>query len=201
MTPFETRSTDGRSEHQIVVDLVRKLDLRTGDVLTYDQLHAELERGEDERDAVQQAARRASVQLQEEDLRVLVAVPRKGYRIAKPNEHIRIGRGRESRGLRQFRLAVRTYKQTPLDDLTESERTLLISTQMVTSAMVTAIEHNEKRIGDLEITGRSRDRRLGVIERHLGIRKPETIDHETGEIVSGRRAQAATDDASRSAGG
>lgn len=150
MSRFTARSPDGRAEWQIVRDLVRDYGLKPGDVIPYDDLHAALDRDDDERHAVQRAAREASRQMLRLDKRCLVAAPNEGYRVALPSEHIHVGKDREKRGVRQFSRAIQVYDGTPLDELKPAERELHLNTSMLAKAAYAALDDHERRLRRLE---------------------------------------------------
>lgn len=170
MSRFIARSPDGRAQWEIVRDLVREYDLGPGDLLTYPDLHAALDKGDDERPAVRGACREASRRMLTDSKRCLVAVPNEGYRIAKPDEHVRVGKDRETRGVRQFARAIAVYDGTPLDELTPAQRELHLNTSMLAKAAFAALDDHERRLRRVE-------RLIG------GLAGPAVIDHETGEVA------------------
>lgn len=60
--------------------------------------------------------------LEREAQRVLVSERGQGYRIARPNEHVRISDNRALRGRRQVARAVQVLQATPVQSLTPEER-------------------------------------------------------------------------------
>jgi hypothetical protein len=170
VSPFTARSPDGRSEWQIVRDLIATYSLKPGDILPYHDLHVALNRDEEERQAVQRAAREASRHMLQLDKRCLVPVPNEGYRLALPSEHVRVAKEREARGVRQFARAIKVYDGTPLDELKPAERELHLNTSMLAKTAFAALDDHEKRLRRLE----------NVIG---GIAGPKIIDHDPEEIV------------------
>jgi hypothetical protein len=152
VSAFATRSPDGRTQPQIILDHIRAASLRPGDLITYETLHEILDRGdsEDERHAVRGAARAASRRLLTADGHCLVSVPDVGYRITEAAEHLRLGKDREKRGSRQFQQAITIYDGTPLDELTPAQRELHQNTSMLAKAAFAAISDHERRIRRVE---------------------------------------------------
>jgi hypothetical protein len=182
---FKTRSEDGRTEAQIVIDLIHDLGLKPGEIVPYGRLHEALSRGEDERPAVQKACRYASDLLLENELHCLVAVAGEGYKVSTADRHASLGRKRESRSLRQFDKAIALYRNTALDDLDDVQRKLHVDTQNVALAAYNAMQQQEKRQRQIEKAMRSFDRRLGRVESRLKMGRPATVDHDTGKIIEG----------------
>lgn len=170
MSRFATRSPDGRPEWEIVRDLAARHDFTPGDVLDYDTLHAALGRAEEERHAVQQAARQASRHMLADQKRCLVPQRGVGYRIAHPSQHLGVGKDRELRGVRQFARAIAVYDGTPLDELNEAQRELHLRTSMLAKAAFMALDNHERRLRKVESL-------LGSVSR------PKVFDPETGEVI------------------
>jgi hypothetical protein len=117
-------------------------------VLAYPELHAVLGRPDGERKAVQAAVRETGKRMLATEKRCLVPVRGVGYRIVLPSEHVYVGKDRESRGVRQFRRAVSVYKGTPLDELTDAQRTLHLNTAMLAQAALAAFQEQDRMKSD-----------------------------------------------------
>lgn len=90
-----------RAQWRIVYDLLRAAAVDT--VVTYDLICEKL--GLDpksERHIGQMAARRAGIELEREDGRAVEPVRGEGYRIVRPEEHLRLGRRRNRSAGRQL---------------------------------------------------------------------------------------------------
>lgn len=84
-----------------VYEIFQKADY--GDLVTYWELGAALSLSADsDRNIIQMAARRAAIQLERIEGRTTVSVTNRGYKIAKPVEHLGIGRSRNKRAGRQL---------------------------------------------------------------------------------------------------
>lgn len=76
--------------------------------------------------------------LEHEAQRALVCVPKVGYRLALPAEHLKIGGQRHHRGRKQLRAALRVLRGTAHEHLTPEERkrhdayTMLVTAQLDT---------------------------------------------------------------------
>ncbi|MBX5463830.1 MAG: hypothetical protein IRZ28_22420 [Steroidobacteraceae bacterium] len=180
---FTTRSPDGRSERRIVLDLIRDRNMQPGDLLTYEDLCEALNRGPEERHAVSQAARDASDRLLVEDGRVLVAEARRGYRMAKASEHLQIADSRRRRAGRQLKRGGDVVEHVRLDELTEQERVTTTKMVVALRQMAAVVDHVRRRQEAQDAAIEEVRRRLRVVERRTGVRRPETIDVETLESV------------------
>lgn len=128
MIRTESRRTDGRSNQEVVVDLVYGGE--PGVVYTYGDLTAALETGTDrkfDRAAVQAVVRLAKLRLLREHRRTLTVVANVGYRLAHAREHRGIATDQTRRGQRQMRRALHTMENARIEEMTAAERELHIA--------------------------------------------------------------------------
>lgn len=106
------------SERDRIVSEVEVLD--DGEVVTYERLSVVLGREFlDDRQPVYTASR----ELERRKGRTLINVPKVGYRVSHPGEHVGVAEGRKRRAGRQVRRGIGTLRHTRLEELTPEERT------------------------------------------------------------------------------
>lgn len=133
---FRNRRASGRSNQQVIVELVR--GQQPGTVFTYSQLVAALSEECDRvftRQDVQQIVRLAKFRLLREYKRTLANVPNVGYQLAHAKEHLGIANGHTKRGQRQLRKALTTLENARLDEMTTQERDLHTAQCAINSAL------------------------------------------------------------------
>lgn len=120
---------------RVVYDLLRPL--KFGEVLTYEAIADALELDADtDRHVIQMASRRALRELLNIDHRGSKAVKNLGYRIAKPEEHITLGKDRNKRAGRQLVAAEAVSTKVDLTDmLPEQVKILELMTRGVRQQM------------------------------------------------------------------
>lgn len=92
-----------KARWKIVYEIFQKANY--GDLLNYWELGAALglnARDDKDKHMIQMAVRRATIQLERVEGRTAVSVRNQGYQIAKPGEHLGIGRARNKRAGRQL---------------------------------------------------------------------------------------------------
>ena len=102
---FAPRRADGRSDRQVIYDLVQGAEPDT--VFRYDALESALREGTDgdgiTRQAVYAAVTAANRTLLREKRRALRGVPRLGYRVARADEHVELALMRKDRAQIQIK--------------------------------------------------------------------------------------------------
>jgi hypothetical protein len=90
-----------KARWRIAYELFQKADY--GDLVQYWEIGTALNLDADnDRHIIQMAARRATIQLERVEGRTTVSVTNRGYKIAKPGDHLGIGRSRNKRAGRQL---------------------------------------------------------------------------------------------------
>ena len=133
---FAIPRPDGRSNQQVVIELVR--DAAPGTVFGYRQLAEALRPGAGhafDRKAVQEAVRAANPRLLREHRRELACVPKVGYKLAHASEHVTLSGARTRRGHRQFRRATQTLEYARLDEMTEPQRAVHLAQQAINAEL------------------------------------------------------------------
>jgi predicted transcriptional regulator len=91
-----------RARWRIIYDLFQKAD--QGQVVKYTEIADALNLDWiKDRQLLQMAARRATIELERVDGRTTYAVTNEGYRVAVPTDHVHIGRSRNRRALGQIK--------------------------------------------------------------------------------------------------
>jgi hypothetical protein len=118
-----------------------------GDVITYAQLDEALGRTfEVNRGPLY----RAREHLGEMRHRWIEPVPRVGYRVIEPREHMAVAQNKKRRARRQFRGMVRVAEFTDLSRLTPGELVSFDSQARVNAALYMVAVHHERRISRIE---------------------------------------------------
>lgn len=98
--------------------------------------------------------------LERDHRRTLMNLRGRGYRVAKPGEHVESMRVRTGRAKRHMALARRTGDATPLDLLDDSERRTLADQMAFNSHVVQALRYQSS-------WNRDQDERIAAIEDEL----------------------------------
>lgn len=142
---FDITRVDGRSNQQVVIDLVK--DSQYGTTFTYRQFEAAL--GKD-RNAARQIVLAANRRLCRDFSRVLVNVRNVGYRIAHAREHVSIADWRKDRARKQMKQGLLVLRHVDWDQLDPQSRAAHEGTLMVMEAMFAQQTSFEKRLSRIE---------------------------------------------------
>lgn len=137
---------DGRSDRQVVYDLVG--DLEPGDVVGYDQLTEELSAGLDEqvgRKRVYRAVANANRLLLRERQRYLSVVREVGYRILRADEHLPEALDRKHRAVSKLRQGMELLRHAKVDELSEAQRVLHQGQLMIMGGLYDAVRDSHQR--------------------------------------------------------
>jgi hypothetical protein len=151
---FKATRDDGRSDSQVVVDLVR--ERAPGDLIPFEDIAAALAVGTDrtfDRQAVRSIVARSYVRVLKESSRALHSVRGEGYRIATANDHRPLARARNRRAETQLNRGLATLQNVAWDEMDPQSRQAHEGQLMLTSALVAQ--------------QRSFDRRLARVEKQL----------------------------------
>lgn len=151
MSQFEITRQDGRSNQQVVIDLVK--DAKPGQVFTYQQIQDALGSGTATTYSVHDAqsiVRASSSRLERLHRRTLHNVRGTGYRMAMPSEHLALAQGRESRAAKQMRRGLSILKGVRLEELTPAERALHEGHTLIAAAMYQNMTTLNRRVDALE---------------------------------------------------
>ena len=143
---FSTSRVTGQSNADVLIALV---DVGTpGHVYTYDDLAAALSAGSPlvwDKRRVQSAVQSAKRRLLRELQRTLYPVAGVGYRLSHGSDHSRLALVHEQKSQRQLKQAVCTLKDTRLDELTPTQRTLHEAHLAVTLAIGQQVAYLSRR--------------------------------------------------------
>lgn len=149
--PFVITRTDGRSNTQVVIDLVKAGE--PGTVYTYDEFKTALEQGAVRsytRVMVQAAVRDALARLLKEHQRALACVAGIGYKLAAAREHVGLALTRRRRADVQLRCGLRVLRNVRWNELDENARKAHEGVLMVTSAIYAQTSALERRQSAVE---------------------------------------------------
>ncbi len=144
--PFTPSRDDGRSDRQVVFELVRDASPET--VFPFVQIRLALQDGVENTITQQRvcaAARLADKTLQRECDRVLRVVKGVGYRVAPASEHLGMALVRKDKATMQFRQGVDILRHCRLGELSETERKLHEGNLLVMTAYLSALRHLNAR--------------------------------------------------------
>lgn len=178
-TNFTPQRSDGRSDRQVIFDLVESASPET--VFEYDDLIAELEAGVDtevERPRVYTAVRLANKLLLAERRRYLRVVRGTGYRVIRADEHVDVAMQRKDSATDRLRQGLAVLQQVRMEELDENQRKLHQGQMMVMGALYDAMVYSDRRHARTEAViesikrqqehdVRSLEERLDDMERRL----------------------------------
>jgi len=149
-TRFAITRDDGRSNAQVVVDLVK--DGAPGRIYTIEEFQAALAVGTDrtfDLRAVQQIVRNMTNALEKTYKRTLHAVPTVGYRLACAKEHMGLAVLRQDKANRQLRKGLHILENVRYDEMDENTRSAHEGHLILTSAIYRnqiALESRMRRV-------------------------------------------------------
>lgn len=144
--PFASSRSDGRSDRQVLFDLVESADPDT--LVSYDRILSALSDGLSKPVAKDRAYRAvASVNkiLLRERRRYLRVVPNQGYRVIRSDEHLPEALAKKSRAQSYISRGVELLRNARLDELTEAQRTLHEGQLMVLAGLHQAVQESTAR--------------------------------------------------------
>lgn len=179
--PFQPLRADGRSRAEVIFDLA--VVAAPGAVLTYKDLAKALELDPPvDLGIVRRAAYDANRRLRRESHRSLEAVRGEGYRVLHAREHASQARRHQQKARRQVTRSLEVVKATDVRELTEAERRVHDSLEVLTAALVGAMRYvdgrfrrQESAIEQLQEDAERTSERLAIIEaglRAAGVRVP-----------------------------
>jgi uncharacterized membrane-anchored protein len=136
MKAFEITREDGRSNTQVLLDLVQGCE--AGRTFAYDEIAEALSAGTDHAYSVEQVravAAKAYDRLLREQQRALHNVRGVGYRIAPASDHRRLAVDRKDRADVQLKRGLNTLRNVRWDEMEPEARKAHEGTLMVVSAM------------------------------------------------------------------
>lgn len=151
--PFEASRADGRSDRQVIFDVVHDKD--PDELFTYTQLRTALLAGLPEgmdvtRQRVCQAVRTANKTLLKERNRYLRVVRNRGYRMITAQEHLPVAIDTKGRAHRLLRRGEELLKNVKWDELDENQRKLHEGQLMLMSGFVHILSNHDRRIRVME---------------------------------------------------
>lgn len=143
---FQIRRADGRSDAQVIIDLVR--DEQPGTIFAFSDIATALEAGCDRAFGtadVRAAVARAERRLLSEQSRALLNVRGHGYKVAHASEHSLIARNRKARSDVLLRKGMHTLRNVRWHEMDENQRAAHEGTLMVLGAVMAAHEAIRER--------------------------------------------------------
>lgn len=166
MVFFEPSRADGRSDRQVVYDLVTTEP--PGTVFSYAELHDALNTGlgkKVKRERVYGAIANTNQKLLKDDQRYLVNVENVGYRMIRADEHVPVSVAKRDRARNNLKRGVELLRHARLDELSEAQRILHEGQLMILSSIHDAVQESARR----------HDRAEAIIE-HL-LKRQEEQEH------------------------
>lgn len=143
---FEPSRPDGRSDRQVVYDLVQ--DAEPDTTFTYDALQAALSEGLEspaERSRVYQAVAHANRTLLQERQRCLNVVRGTGYRVIHADEHLPVALVRKDRAQTQLKRGIELLRKCRVGELDENQRKLHEGQLLILGGLYQAVQESERR--------------------------------------------------------
>jgi alkylated DNA nucleotide flippase Atl1 len=185
--PFEPKSSDGISERQKVLDVVK--DMPPDSIITYEQIADTLGRSPERRQPLQAVMRLVMKSLRKHHARDLIVIRNEGYRVLRPLEHETKAIVVRDRGRRRLKEAIEVLHAAPLDDLSPGDRARFIAMGNIMTTMVQRIDFDSRRIdrqeslmaqvqGDVSATDEQIQRVVQALRKHgmLDDDSPESPD-------------------------
>jgi hypothetical protein len=157
---FEISRQDGRSNQQVVVDLVHAAD--PGTIYTYEDIGAALAVGTDQqypRTRVLSIVLISQRRLLAEHARTLTNLRDVGYKVAFANEHVGLSVARHRKADMQLQKGLHLLKNVRWKELDENARTAHMGMLLVTEALYRnqqALERRQTRVEDVLAALKSR---------------------------------------------
>lgn len=149
--PFRTLRDDGRSDRQVIYDLVK--DAAPGTIFPFSALADALQVGLPEtvtRARIGGAARAASDRLLTDDQRALESVPRTGYRVARADDHALMAQRHHRRARRESSKSLALITNVHEDELSPEMRGLVRDLRVAFGAVAQMIHAAERRTRRVE---------------------------------------------------
>lgn len=151
MKRFGIARLDGRSNAQVIIDLVQSVD--PGFVFTYEAIGEALSAGTSR--SYSGAAVRSVVSSSYSKIlrgcdRALHSVPKVGYRVALANDHNQLALSRTKRADVQMRKGMETLQHVRWSELDENQRKLHEGTLLVVGALYQQQQAMDRRLAKVE---------------------------------------------------
>lgn len=151
MAPFEITRADGRSNAQVIIDLVAHEE--PGVTFDFDKLREALEEGTDRTYApasVRAIVTAANRRLLAEHQRMLHNVRNVGYRLAPAADMRPLALVRQEKSTRQLRTGLDILRNVRWGELTDQERAAHEGTLLVVGGLYQQLEAQSKRLSRVE---------------------------------------------------
>jgi hypothetical protein len=165
MTPFTPSREDGRSDRQVVYELVQDAEPET--MLTYEQVQEALQEGLDvtvTRVRAYQAIQSASRMLMREKRRALRTIPGIGARVMRADEHLPVALGRKERAEHQIKRGIELLRNTRIDELDPAQRAIHEGTTLLFAGFYQGMRETSRRVSRQEDAIRDIRQRLEQLE-------------------------------------
>jgi len=148
---FATSRTDGRTDSEVLIDLVREAQPET--IFTFDELGEALSKGTSktfDKQAVQAVVSRSVLRLAKETQRALYNIRGVGYRVAAASEHSRLANHRKRRSDRQLTKGLAILQNVRWDEMDQNQRNAHQAQLMILQAVVTNQISLNRRMSRIE---------------------------------------------------
>lgn len=144
---FQPSREDGRSDRQIVIDLVETA--QSGDLLTHEEILSALQEESDrefDRSHVYRAAGAASRWLIKNSKKALVPVRGKGYRVSFPDDFHSLTLVRRDRASTQLNRGVEVLEGAPYEEMSETVREAIAPLQVLMIGAYAQLHAHHRRL-------------------------------------------------------
>lgn len=148
---FATSRTDGRTDSEVLIDLVREAQPET--IFTFDELSEALSKGTSktfDKQAVQSVVSRSVLRLSKETQRALYSIRGVGYRVAAASEHSRLANHRKKRSDRQLTKGLAILQNVHWDEMDPNQRNAHQAQLMILQAVVSNQISLNRRMSRIE---------------------------------------------------
>jgi hypothetical protein len=148
---FVISRDDGRSDAEVLIDLVQKRD--PGDLLSYDDLAKDLSLGTNrkyERTDVQSSVNRAERKLAVTAQRALLNVRNQGYRVALASEHQTIAGRKRERSEKLLKRGLIVLQHVDWSAMDDNERRAHEGQLLIVGGLYSAMQGIDNRLSRIE---------------------------------------------------
>lgn len=145
--PFTPSREDGRSDRQVVFELVR--DATPEALFTYEEIEDALQEGIPipiTRARAYRAVQGANRTLMREHRRAMRTVRGTGFRVLRADEHLPVALGRKERAEQQIKRGIELLRSTRIDELDPVQRTLHEGQLLIMSGIYSAVRETRRRV-------------------------------------------------------
>lgn len=153
LQPFnKTSRKDGRSDGQVVFDLA--LNMKPDEILTFDVLLEELQKGVDiiqfDRNRAYGAVKSANKRLLKKQNRYLAVIRGTGYKLIRAEEHLSLALSKKQSAERYMQTGVEILEHTVMDELSDPQKILHQQQMLLMKSLYQRVKYHDEKISETE---------------------------------------------------